>query len=166
MNEFKLFDGCTVMLEGENNRKSVVTVLSDDTCRAGRLKMNRVIRNVLRVRIGDIITIHSCGYVIKHGESIHVLPIEDTIQGITGNLYEVYLKPYFNKLHRPVHKGDVFIVRAAMHAVEFKVIETEPSPCCIVTPNTAINWIGDPINVKKDLQMKLVMMILMVLESY
>jgi transitional endoplasmic reticulum ATPase len=46
---------------------------------------------------------------------------------------------------RPIHEGDVFIVRAAMHAVEFKVAETEPSPYCIVTPTTIILYEGDPI---------------------
>ncbi|CAF4793544.1 unnamed protein product, partial [Rotaria sp. Silwood2] len=40
---------------------------------------------------------------------------------------------------------DVFIVRAAMHAVEFKVIESEPSPYCIVTPDTDIHCGDNPI---------------------
>jgi transitional endoplasmic reticulum ATPase len=60
---------------------------------------------------------------------------------------EVYLKPYFydKKPYRPVHKGDVFIVHAAMHAVKFKVIETEPSPYYLVRPDTAIHCGDYPI---------------------
>jgi transitional endoplasmic reticulum ATPase len=63
---------------------------------------------------------------------------------------EVYLKPYFDGAYRRVRKGDVFIVRAAMHAVQFKVTETVPSPYCIVELNTVINWKGDPIKREKE----------------
>lgn len=62
-----------------------------------------------------------------------------------SNLFEVYLKPYFLEAYRPIHKGDVFIVRGGMRAVEFKVVETEPSPYCIVAPDTVIHCDGDPI---------------------
>ena len=44
----------------------------------------------------------------------------------TGNLSEVYLKPYFLEAYRPVRKGDLFLVRGGMRAVEFKVID----PAC------------------------------------
>ena len=39
---------------------------------------------------------------VKYGTKIHVLPIDDTVEGITGNLFEVYLKPYFLEAYRPV----------------------------------------------------------------
>ena len=106
--------------------------------------MNRVIRNNICVRSGDLVSIEICQDV-KYGKRIHVLPIDDTIQGITGHLFKVYLKPYFAEAYRPVRKGDVFVVRIAMRAVEFKVIETEPSPYCIVAPDTKIYCEGDPI---------------------
>jgi transitional endoplasmic reticulum ATPase len=41
---------------------------------------------------------------------------------VTGNLFDVYLKPYFQEAYRPVTKGDLFLVRQAMHPVEFKVM--------------------------------------------
>uniref|UniRef100_A0A673GHS0 Zgc:136908 n=1 Tax=Sinocyclocheilus rhinocerous TaxID=307959 RepID=A0A673GHS0_9TELE len=69
-----------------------------------RVRMNRVTRNNLRVRLGDVISIHACPDV-KYGKRIHVLPIDDTIERLTGNLYEVFLKPYFLEAYRPVHKG-------------------------------------------------------------
>ena len=50
-----------------------------------------------------------------------MLPIDDTVEGITGNLFDVFLKPYFLEAYRPVHKGDIFLVRGGMRAVEFKV---------------------------------------------
>lgn len=49
-------------------------------------------------------SIHACPD-IKYGKKIHVLPIDDTIEGLTGNLFEVFLKPYFLEAYRPVHKG-------------------------------------------------------------
>ncbi|CAF3228045.1 unnamed protein product, partial [Rotaria sp. Silwood2] len=129
--------GDTVMLKGEKRRETVC-IVKFDICPTNHIQMNRVVRNNLRVRLGDIVSIQGCRDV-EHGKYIHVSPVDDTVQGITGNLLEVYLKPYFGKFHRPVHKGDVVIVHAAMHAVEFKVIETEPSPYCIVTLDTVIH---------------------------
>lgn len=57
----------------------------------------------------------------------------------------MYLKPYFLEAYRPIHKGDTFIVRGGMRAVEFKVVETDPSPFCIVAPDTVIHCEGEPI---------------------
>ncbi|CAF1274683.1 unnamed protein product, partial [Rotaria sordida] len=131
MDELQLFRGDTVLLKGKKRRETICIVLADDTCPNDHIRMNRVVRNNLRVRSGDIVSIQACQDV-KYGKRIHVLPIDDTVQGITGNLFEVYLKPYFVEAYRPVKKGDVFIVRAAMRAVEFKVIETDPAPYCIV----------------------------------
>jgi len=61
------------------------------------------------------------------------------------NLFEVYLKPYFLEAYRPIHKGDIFLVRGGMRAVEFKVIETDPAPYCIVAPDTVIHCEGEPV---------------------
>ncbi|CAM4789021.1 unnamed protein product [Rotaria magnacalcarata] len=144
MDELQLFRGDTVLLKGKKRHETICIVLADDTCQNDHIRMNRVVRNNLRERSGDIISIQACTDV-KYGKRIHVLPIDDTVGGITGNLFEVYLKPYFLEAYRPVKKGDVFIVRAAMRAVEFKVIETDPAPYCIVAPDTTIHCEGDPI---------------------
>ena len=152
---------------------------------------------------------------IKYGKRIHVLPIDDTIEGITGNLFNAFLKPYFLDAYRPVRKvgasvnslitlqlkraaptnchhffvhnnwlklktlttaqchglsaaehllyaglccapstwgllvqDDVFMVRGGMLSVQFKVVETEPEPYCIVGPDTDIYCEGAPIKRK------------------
>ncbi|CAF3931732.1 unnamed protein product [Adineta steineri] len=144
MDELHLFRGDTVLLKGKKRRETICIVLADDNCSNERILMNRVVRNNLRVRSGDIVSIQACSDA-KYGKRIQVLPIDDTVEGMTGNLFEVYLKPYFLEAYRPVKKGDVFIVRAAMRAVEFKVIETDPSPYSIVAPDTVIHCEGDPI---------------------
>ena len=41
---------------------------------------------------------------VKYGKRIHVLPIDDTIEGLTGNLFDTFLKPYFTEAYRPVRK--------------------------------------------------------------
>lgn len=49
---------------------------------------------------------------VKYGKRIHVLPIDDTVEGITGNLFEVYLKPYFLEAYRPIRKGGLALTDA------------------------------------------------------
>nr|CAI5831102.1 unnamed protein product [Callosobruchus analis] len=144
MDELQLFRGDTVLLKGKRRKETVCIVLSDETCSDEKIRMNRIVRNNLRVRLSDVVSIQPCPDV-KYGKRIHVLPIDDTVEGLTGNLFEVYLKPYFLEAYRPIHKDDVFVVRGGMRAVEFKVVETEPSPYCIVAPDTVIHCDGDPI---------------------
>ena len=81
---------------------------------------------------------------------IHVLPFSDSIEGLSGNLFDVYLRPYFLEAYRPVRKGDVFQVRGGMRTVDFKVIEVDPSPYCVrfdFDPSRAI-WKLTPVIVK------------------
>lgn len=61
----------------------------------------QVVRKNLRVRLGDIVSVHQCPDV-KYGKRIHVLPFEDTIEGVSGNLFDACLKPYFLEAYRPV----------------------------------------------------------------
>ncbi|EDV22363.1 uncharacterized protein TRIADDRAFT_58897 [Trichoplax adhaerens] len=144
MDELQLFRGDTVLLKGKKRRETVCIVLSDDSIPNSKIRLNRVVRQNLRIRIGDIISIHPCPEV-RYGKRIHVLPIDDTVVGITGNLFDVFLKPYFLEAYRPVRRGDIFLVRGSMKSVEFKVIETDPSPYCIVAPDTVIHCEGEPI---------------------
>lgn len=172
MDELQLFRGDTVLLKGKRRKETVCIVLSDPNCPDEKILMNRVVRNNLRVRLCDVVSVQSCPD-IKYGKRIHVLPIDDTVEGLTGyvyllkkpiyksmtnvlyfpffflfffsNLFEVYLKPYFLEAYRPIHKDDTFIVRGGMRAVEFKVVETDPGPYCIVAPETVIHCEGDPV---------------------
>ncbi|VDL98326.1 unnamed protein product, partial [Schistocephalus solidus] len=144
MDELKLFRGDTVIIKGKRRKDTVCVALVDDNCPDERIRMNRCVRNNLRVRLGDVVSVQ--GFPdIKYGKRVHVLPIDDTVVGLTGGLFEVYLKPYFLEAYRPIRKDDVFIVRAAHRPVEFKVIETDPSPYCIVAPDTVIHTDGEPV---------------------
>ncbi|VDO46886.1 unnamed protein product [Haemonchus placei] len=144
MDELALFRGDTVVLKGKKRKETVAIVLADDNCPNDKIRMNRVVRHNLRVRLGDVVSVTAAPN-IGYGRRVHVLPIDDTVEGLTGNLFEVFLKPYFVEAYRPLHKGDIFTVQAAMRTVEFKVVETDPSPSCIVAPDTVIHYEGEAI---------------------
>eukprot|EP00301_Raphidiophrys_heterophryoidea_P002731 c11266_g1_i2.p1 GENE.c11266_g1_i2~~c11266_g1_i2.p1 ORF type:complete len:808 (-),score=279.56 c11266_g1_i2:86-2509(-) len=142
--ELELFRGDTILIKGKKRRDTVLVVLSDDNCEENKIRLNKVVRKNLRVRLGDVVSVHACPDV-KYGKRIHVLPFDDSIEGVTGNLFDVFLKPYFLDAYRPLRKDDTFLVRGGMRAVEFKVVETDPSPYCIVAPDTIIHCEGEPV---------------------
>lgn len=144
MEELDLFRGDTILIRGKLRKDTVCIVVADEDTDLGKIRMNRVVRNNIRVRLGDMVLIKQCED-IKYGKRIHVLPIDDTIEGITGDIFDTFLKPYFLEAYRPVRKGDLFVCRGGMRAVEFKVVETDPEPYCIVAPDTVIHCEGDPI---------------------
>lgn len=68
--------------------------LSDDNVEEGKIQVNKVARNNLRVKLGDLVSVHQC-LDIKYGKRVHILPFDDSIEGLSGNIFDVYLKPYF-----------------------------------------------------------------------
>lgn len=145
MELLQLFRGDTVLVKGKKRKDTVLIVLADDDMEDGVARINRCVRNNLRVRLSDIVTVHPCPD-IKYANRISVLPIADTVEGITGSLFDVYLKPYFVEAYRPVRKGDLFTVRGGMRQVEFKVVEVDPEEIAIVAQDTIIHCEGEPIN--------------------
>jgi transitional endoplasmic reticulum ATPase len=145
MEKLQLFRGDAVLVKGKKRKDTVLVVLADDDMEDGVCRINRVARNNLRVRLGDVVSIHACPD-IKFASRISVLPIADTIEGLTGSLFDVFLKPYFVDAYRPVRKGDHFVVRGGMRQVEFKVVEVEPEDYAIVSQDTIIHSEGEPIN--------------------
>jgi transitional endoplasmic reticulum ATPase len=144
MDALQLFRGDTVLVRGKKRKDTVLIVLADDDLDDGSARINRVVRHNLRVKHGDIITIHPCPD-IKYAKRIAVLPIADTIEGLTGSLFDVFLAPYFREAYRPVRQGDLFIVRGGMRQVEFKVVEVDPPEYGIVAQDTVIHCEGEPI---------------------
>lgn len=55
MDELQLFRGDTVLLKGKRRKETVCIVLSDDTVTDDKIRINRCVRNNLRVRLGDIV---------------------------------------------------------------------------------------------------------------
>jgi transitional endoplasmic reticulum ATPase len=148
MEELGIFRGDYVLIKGKKRKETVCIGIADEkeTTDDNKIRMNKCLRTNLRVKLGDIISVHNTGEV-PYGKAIHVLPFDDTIEGITGNLFETYLKPYFLGAYRPVKKGDCFIVREGFRPVEFKVMEIDPpdTEYCVVEPNCVIHYDGDPV---------------------
>lgn len=144
MEELELFKGDTVLLKGKKNRSTVCIILPDDTTDDNSIRLNKGVRKNLRVKLGDYVYISQFDD-IKPAKKIHILPLDDTVEGLTGNLFEVYIKPYFLDAYRPVTKGDLFLIHKAMRSVEFKVVGIEPEQYGLVTPDTEIYCEGDPV---------------------
>lgn len=60
METLSLFRGDTVLVKGKKRKDTVLIVLADDDLDDGSARMNRVVRHNLRVKHGDIITVHPC----------------------------------------------------------------------------------------------------------
>ncbi|CAL1135136.1 unnamed protein product, partial [Cladocopium goreaui] len=144
MEELNLFRGDNVLIKGKKRKDTVCIVLADENLDDSKIRMNKVVRKNLRVRLGDIVSVHACGDV-PYGKRIHVLPLDDTIEGITGNLFDTYLKPYYLEAYRPARQGDLFLVRGGFRPVEFKVVGVDPGEFVIVAPDTVIHCEGEPV---------------------
>lgn len=101
MEELGLFRGDTVLLKGKKRRDTVCIVLADDECEDVKIHCNRVVRNNLRVRLGDIVTVSACPS-IQYGKRIHVLPFSEDLEGLAADsdLFNVFLRPYFLEAYR------------------------------------------------------------------
>lgn len=103
MEELGLFRGDTILLKGKKRRDTVCIVLADDECEDAKIRCNRVVRNNLRVRLGDLVSVSACPS-IQYGKRIHVLPFSEDLEGLAADsdLFNVYLRPYFLEAYRYV----------------------------------------------------------------
>merc|ERR1712110_937332 len=148
MDELKIFKGDAVILKGKKRKETVCIALTTEEADAddNHILMNKCVRRNLRVRMGDTVSVHPCPNDVPNAAKIHVLPFADSIEGITGNITQTYLIPYFKDCYRPVKKGDTFIVRGGFRPVEFKVVDVDPPEFGIVSPQTTLFDEGEPIN--------------------
>eukprot|EP00917_Polyrhabdina_sp_WS-2016_P016206 GHVP01035152.1.p1 GENE.GHVP01035152.1~~GHVP01035152.1.p1 ORF type:complete len:790 (+),score=171.10 GHVP01035152.1:4056-6425(+) len=145
MKELNIFRGDPLLIKGKKRKDTVCIALSDEALEPGKIRLSKIVRKNLAVRLGDIVTVNVCGEV-PYGKRIHVLPLDDTIEGISGNLFDQYLKPYFLEAYRPVRKNNLFLVRGTgFKPVEFKIVGVDPGDYCIVAPDTVIHCEGEPI---------------------
>jgi len=127
----------TILIKGKKRKDTICIALLDEACEEPRIRMNKVMHSNMRVHLGDVVSIHQCPD-IKYGKHVHVLPIDDTIEGVTGNLFDAYLNPYFMEAYCLVRKGDIFLIRGGMCSIDFKLIEIDPGEYCAISPNTKI----------------------------
>ena len=126
MEQLDIFRRDNLLIKGKKRRGTVCTALADDSCDQSKILMNKIVRSNLRVRLGDMVSVQVCPN-LRYGKRVHILPLDDTVEGLNGSLFDAYLKPYFKDSSRPVRKGDHYLIRAGMKSVEFKVTETDPA---------------------------------------
>jgi transitional endoplasmic reticulum ATPase len=85
MQELSIFHGDTVILRGNKRKKCPAVVVKDDALPEGKIRMNRCIRNNLRVKLGDIVAVKPKQDIVNLTR-IHVLPFADSIEGLEGDL--------------------------------------------------------------------------------
>ena len=112
----------------------LICLSSDDI--EGHIQMNKLARNNLQVKLGDLVNVHQC-FDIKYGKHVHILPFDDSIEGLSifSWRYMIFMFTRYNpdkSVTDSLLASDTFLVRGGMRTVDFKLIETDPSEFCIV----------------------------------
>ena len=61
--ELQLFRGDSVLIKGKKKRETVCIVIADEETEDGKIRMNKVVRNNLRCKMGDVVSLHNAGEV-------------------------------------------------------------------------------------------------------
>ncbi|CAM9774548.1 unnamed protein product [Chrysoparadoxa australica] len=120
MDELGMFAGDVIMLRGRRRRDTIVVVQPDDTLDSDKVRVPKSARRNIRLHLGDVVGALPAP-AVKDAGSIKVRAYEDDITGLSGDLFETFLQPYFAASHRPIRRGDTFTSRGGMRAVEFLV---------------------------------------------
>jgi transitional endoplasmic reticulum ATPase len=165
MEEMGLFEGDTVAIKGKRGRKTMASVAVLDSADVSILKdgagkplsaigmTTDAMKNVA-VRAGDTVTVTAAPNV-KFGKAILILPYRDSLKqaGVdteSMDLFDSYLKPYFEGKFRTLHRGDSFHIDGPNGKIEFRCIEIDSvevdgDSACVVVDDTTIECEGDPI---------------------
>jgi len=145
MKELKIINGDPVILRGKRRHETLCIALRDNTLDPSKIGINKIVRGNIRVRLGDLVTV-KVPEEVPNFKKVQILPYKDSIEGLTGNITQIYLIPYLKDANRPLHTGDTFIVRGNFRPVEFKVVSAEPGNFGIFAADTLLYAEGDPIN--------------------
>lgn len=85
MKELKVFNGEPVLIKGKRRNKTLVIAIKDDRLDVSKIAINKVVRNNLKIKLGDLVTV-TVPEAVPDLKKIHILPYQDTIEGITGDL--------------------------------------------------------------------------------
>lgn len=165
MEEIGLFEGDTISIKGKRGKKTMasvavldesdVTFLSDGSPESSAIGMSADAMRNAGVRAGDKVTIVAAPNV-KFGKAVLILPKAESLElaGIEkmddANLFEDYLKPYFQGKFRTLHLGDSFHANGPLGELEFSIciidsVEVDGDTACVVVDDTLIECEGEPI---------------------
>ena len=165
LSEMGLFEGDTVSIKGKRGKKTMasVAIVSDSDVSAladgqGKFQQIGMSSDAMKnagVRAGDAVTVVPASNV-KFGKSILVLPYQDSLAtaGVKNvediNIFEDYMKPYFESKFRTLHRGDSFHIDGPAGKIEFQCVdidsvEVDGDSSCVVVDETEIECEGDPV---------------------
>lgn len=165
MEEMGLFEGDTVSIKGKRGKKTMasvailddtdVTSLADGSSESSAIGMSPDAMRNAGVRAGDKVTIVAAPNV-KFGKAVLILPTAESLElaGVEkmedANLFEDYLKPYFQGKFRTLHRGDKFHANGPLGELQFSIVEIDSvevdgDTACVVVDDTVIECEGEPI---------------------
>eukprot|EP00158_Paraphelidium_tribonemae_P000145 Partr_v1_DN18158_c0_g1_i1_m24368 putative 26S protease regulatory subunit len=149
MDELGLFNGDAVLLRGKKRKDTVCIAMADETLEDNKVRMSKVARNNVRLRLGDVALVLEAPDM-KYASVVQLLPYAEDVEGISGDLFETFVEPFFDGEFKPLRKGNTIVTKGAMRTVEFKVmsIATEgedDAEYCYVNADTEILVDGDPL---------------------
>jgi transitional endoplasmic reticulum ATPase len=167
LEEMGLFEGDTVSIKGKRGKKTVasVAIVSDSDVSAladgsgkplGRIGMSLDAMKNTGVRSGDTVTVVPAPNV-KFGKAVLILPFGDSLASAEiekiedANLFDDYIKPYFESKFRTLHRGDSFSIDGPLGKLEFQCVEIDSvevdgDTSCVVVDDTTIECDGEAID--------------------
>jgi transitional endoplasmic reticulum ATPase len=123
VNEMNIFQNDGLLLKGKKMKSSIFLVakvdIPDDV-----VVLTRTGCENLCIRVGDFVKVYQLTSDLPVALSVTVLPVKEDLTSLEGNVYESLLQPHFTEKIRPIHSGDVIIVRRAK-SFRFKVTHVE-----------------------------------------
>jgi transitional endoplasmic reticulum ATPase len=174
LEEMGLFEGDTVHIKGKRGKKTIASVAAivsaehphdassssttttttttSKTITLGRIEMSADAMKNAGVRVGDTVTVTPAPNV-KFGRNVIIQPYADSLAAAgtkNANLFDDYIKPYFEKKFRSLHVGDSFSIDGPLGKIEFQCaeidsVEVDNDTTCVVVDDTVIQWEGDAL---------------------
>lgn len=165
MEEMGLFEGDIVSIKGKRGKKTMasvatldqtdITALADGAAESSAIGMSKDAMRNAGVRAGDKVTVLPAPNV-KFGKAVLILPTAESLKlaGVEkmedANLFNDYLKPYFQGKFRTLYRGDSFHINGPLgelvfSCVEIDSVEVDGDTACVVVDDTLIECEGEPI---------------------
>jgi transitional endoplasmic reticulum ATPase len=160
-----LFEGDTVSIKGKRGKSTMASVAVIDDVDVSILKdgsgkplhaiaMTTDAMKNAGVRAGDSVSV-TVAPNVKFGKAVLILPFAESISeaGLDASeidLFEGYIRPYFEGKFRTLHRGDSFHVdgpngKLEFQCVEIDSVEVDGDTACVVVDDTVIECEGEPI---------------------
>ncbi|TBU00623.1 AAA ATPase [Hamiltosporidium magnivora] len=121
LSSLNLFKNDYVLVKGRKRREAVFVLFEDPKVPPNTIILSKESRNNLRIHIGDTVKLYAVETLHKITH-LEMFPIDDTIEGITGNIFEAFLESFLvNNI--PLSLGNIYLIRSGGKVVEFKIVK-------------------------------------------